>query len=58
MNDKWNPRLWLREWLNKPSPSERKKERRIDTATAARMRESVHKEREDRLNSSITYLAN
>lgn len=19
MNDKWNPRLWLRDWLNKPS---------------------------------------
>jgi hypothetical protein len=57
MNDKWNPRLWLREWLNKPSRTERQ-ERRIDTATAARMRESVHQEREDRLISSITHLAN
>ncbi len=22
MNDKWNPRLWLRNWLNKPSIAE------------------------------------
>lgn len=22
MNDKWNPRLWLRDWLNKPSIAE------------------------------------
>lgn len=22
MNDKWNPRLWLRRWLLKPSPAE------------------------------------
>ncbi|WP_262984405.1 hypothetical protein [Stenotrophomonas maltophilia] len=25
MNDKWNPRLWLRNWLMKPSRTERKK---------------------------------
>lgn len=26
MNDKWNPRLWLRDWLNKPSKAERRAE--------------------------------
>lgn len=22
MNDRWNPRIWLRNWLSKPSNSE------------------------------------
>lgn len=26
MNDKWNPRLWLRHWLNAPSRAERRAE--------------------------------
>lgn len=27
MNDKWNPRLWLRSWLIKPSQAERSEQR-------------------------------
>lgn len=26
MNDKWNPRLWLRNWLNAPSQAEKRAE--------------------------------
>lgn len=29
MNDKWNPRLWLRKWLNRPSPAEAAELRRV-----------------------------
>jgi hypothetical protein len=36
LSDKWNPRLWLRDWLNKPSQAELK-ERRAAEAAAAQM---------------------
>lgn len=29
LSDKWNPRLWLREWLNAPSRNEREQSERI-----------------------------
>ncbi|HEL5572168.1 hypothetical protein [Stenotrophomonas maltophilia] len=29
LSDKWNPRLWLREWLNAPSRNEREQAERI-----------------------------
>jgi hypothetical protein len=36
LSDKWNPRLWLRDWLNKPSQVELE-ERRAAEAAAAQM---------------------
>ncbi|QIO87702.1 hypothetical protein G9274_001387 [Stenotrophomonas rhizophila] len=36
LSDKWNPRLWLREWLNRPSLAELE-ERRTAEAAAAQM---------------------
>ncbi len=29
VSDKWNPRLWLREWLNAPSRNDREQSERI-----------------------------
>lgn len=29
LSDKWNPRIWLREWLNAPSASQREQSSRI-----------------------------
>lgn len=29
LSDKWNPRLWLREWLNAPSRFEREQAERV-----------------------------
>ncbi len=36
LSDKWNPRLWLREWLNQPSKAELV-ERQVAEAAAAQM---------------------
>lgn len=36
LSDKWNPRLWLRDWVNKPSRAELA-ERQAAEAAAAQM---------------------
>ncbi len=36
VSDKWNPRLWLRDWMNQPSRSEAE-ERRVAEAAAQQM---------------------
>lgn len=40
MNDKWNPRLWLRNWLMKPSRAESKKIE--STALSDHLRRAPH----------------
>ncbi len=35
MNDKWNPRLWLRDWLNKESKTETGDRKRFQADLAA-----------------------
>lgn len=32
LSDKWNPRLWLREWLNRPSLAELEERRAAEAA--------------------------
>lgn len=34
VSDKWNPRLWLRDWLNDPSAAEKAKRRATEVAPA------------------------
>ena len=43
VSDKWNPRLWLKDWLNKPSMAELA-ERRSAEAAAAQMFQSLSAE--------------
>ena len=47
MNDKWNPRLWLRDWLVKPSQAERS-ERRTGKAAATQVTCEESIEHDDR----------
>lgn len=35
MNDRWNPRLWLREWLKKDSRTEARERERFQAELAA-----------------------
>lgn len=34
MNDRWNVRIWLRDWLNKPSKARLAERRTAETAAA------------------------
>jgi len=34
LSDKWNPRLWLRDWLNQPSLAELAERRAAEAASA------------------------
>ena len=43
LSDKWSPRLWMRDWLNKPSQAELV-ERRAAEAAAAQMLAEIERQ--------------
>lgn len=41
VSDRWNPRLWIRNWLNRQTAKEKASWKAIDTEIAA-LRASIH----------------
>ncbi len=56
VSDKWNPRLWLRDWLNKPTAAELA-ERRTAEAAAAQMLAVLEREAKERALKSCLHSA-
>lgn len=53
LTDKWNPRLWLRDWLNKPSSAELAA-RQAAEASAAQMLMALEREARDRADKALS----